>query len=73
MLERKGRHRLLLPVPFFVWDALARVASALPRSPVTRAQVALMKRNNVVDPAHLTFEDLGIHPRSIEEIVPTYL
>ena len=32
-----------------------------------------MKRNNVVDPAHLTFKDLGIHPRSIEEIVPTYL
>ena len=32
-----------------------------------------MKRHNVVDPTYLTFNDLGFRPRSIEEIVPTYL
>jgi NADH dehydrogenase len=73
VLRHKRRRRLLLPLPFLVWDALARLGSVLPRPPVTRAQIALMKRDNVVDSTCLTFKDLGIDPRSIEEIVPAYL
>ena len=73
VLTRKGRRRLLMPLPFLVWDVLARLGSVLPAPPLTRAQVALMKRDNVVDPTCLTFKDLGFLPRSIEEIVPTYL
>ena len=73
VLARKGRRRLLMPLPFLVWDVLARVGSVFPAPPLTLAQVALMKRDNVVDPTCLTFKDLGFLPRSIEEIVPTYL
>ena len=76
VLARKRRRRLLMPLPFLVWDVLARLGSVLPAPPLTRAQVALMKRDNVVDvvdPTCLTFKDLGFLPRSIEEIVPTYL
>jgi len=73
VLELKQRRRLLLPLPFWVWKALARLGAVLPRPPVTAAQVALMMRDNIVSRAQLTFSDLGIQPRSIREIVPTYL
>ncbi len=73
VLEQTGRRRILLPVPFALWDALALLVSALPAPPITRAQVSLLKKDNLVDPKHATFQDLGIEPRSIEEIVPAYL
>jgi NADH dehydrogenase len=59
-----GRWRLFLPVPFALWWALARVASLLPRPPLTPAQVTLMRRNNVVGDGVATFSELGIRPRS---------
>ena len=73
VLKQKGRRRLLLPLPFRVWYALARLSSVLPQPPVTRGQVALMERDNMADPTGLTLKDLGIRPRSIEEIVPAYI
>ena len=60
-------------MPFALWDALALLGSVLPAPPITKAQVSLLKRDNLVDPKHATFQDLGIEPRSIEEIVPAYL
>jgi hypothetical protein len=41
--------------------------------PITQAQVTLMKKDNLVDPKLATFQDLGIEPLSIEEMVPAYL
>ncbi len=66
VLSSKRRRRILVPVPFLVWHCLAAIGSMLPRAPVTPAQIALMKKDNIVDPACLTFSDLGIEPRSIE-------
>jgi NADH dehydrogenase len=44
---------------------------------LTRDQVTLLQRDNIVSPAALaesrTFEGLGIVPESFEAIVPTYL
>jgi NADH dehydrogenase len=45
----------------------------LPNPPLTRDQVKLMKRDNVVEGNTLTLEDLGIEPISVEEILPTYI
>lgn len=73
LLAHKGRRRALVPLPFPAWRALARLGSVLPRPPITTAQVVLMSKDNVVDPAGLTLEDLGIRPRSLQEIMPTYL
>jgi NADH dehydrogenase len=67
------RKRLLLPVPYFVWELLAALLAPLPNRPISRDQVILMKQDNVVDPQAATFADLGIEPTSIEEISPTYL
>lgn len=73
VLEHVGRRRLLVPVPFFVWDSLASLMSGLSNPPLTRDQVALMKRDNVVGETALTLEVLGIEPTPVEEILPTYI
>ena len=44
----------------------------MPKRPISRDQVILMKQDNVIDPQVATFADLGIAPTSIEEIMPTY-
>ncbi len=62
-----------MPVPFFVWETLAALMAFLPNPPLTRDQVKLMKRDNVIEGKALTLEDLGIGPDSVEEILPTYI
>ena len=60
----------LIPVPFFLWTALARLAELLPRPPLTRNQVELMEVDTVASPNVPGFDQLGIAPRSIEAILP---
>jgi NADH dehydrogenase len=56
-----------------VWDALAALMAFLPNPPLTRDQVILMKRDNVVEGKELTLQDLGISPIPVEEILRTYI
>jgi NADH dehydrogenase len=72
VIAATGRKRLLIPVPYVVWDILAFLLSPLPRAPISRDQVTLMKRDNVVAPDALTLADLGIAPTSVEAILPGY-
>lgn len=72
ILRRAGRRRVLLPVPFAIWDLLAAIASLLPRPPLTAAQVELMKRDNVVADDARSFAELGIDPIPLGEILPAY-
>jgi uncharacterized protein YbjT (DUF2867 family) len=73
VLDHVGKRRTLVPVPFFVWDTLAALLSALANPPLTRDQVKLMKSDNVVGEAALTLEDLGIDPTPVEKVLPTYI
>ena len=73
VLKQVDRRRVLVPIPFFVWDTLAALMAVLPNPPLTRDQVKLMKRDNVIEGKALTLEDLGIGPASVEEILPTYI
>jgi NADH dehydrogenase len=73
VLEQTGRRRLLLPVPYVAWNALAALTAPLPRPPISRDQVKLMQKDNVVSPGALTFADLGITPTALEAVAPTYL
>lgn len=68
-----GRKSLLLPVPYGVWHALAALTAPLPFRPISRDQVTLMQKDNVVGADALTLADLGITPTAIESIAPTYL
>jgi uncharacterized protein YbjT (DUF2867 family) len=73
VLRQTGRRRLLLPLPFLVWDTLAALLSPLPTPPVSRDQVTLMKEDNVVGTDVGTLRDLGITPTPLEAILPSYL
>jgi uncharacterized protein YbjT (DUF2867 family) len=68
-----GLTPVLLPVPFAVWHMLAWFAEMLPSPPVTRNQVELMQVDNVSSPEMPGFEDLGISPHSVEEILQEML
>ena len=70
VLEEIGRRTVTVPVPFLVWDMLAAVTALHPDPPLTRDQVTLMKRDNVVGRQALTLEDLGIRPTPVEEVLP---
>lgn len=64
---------ILVPIPFGFWRTLAWVAEMLPSPPVTRNQVELMQVDNVSSPEMPGFEDLGISPHSVEEILQRML
>ena len=72
-LQEIGRHRLLLPLPFGIARVQAAVMEWLPVPPLTRDQLKLLERDNVVSPGALTLADLGIQAQGLDAILPTYL
>lgn len=73
ILAVTGRRRLLLSLPWSVGRLQARLLELLPSPPLTRDQLLLLQRDNVVAPGALTLADLGIQPKAVEAIVPGYL
>lgn len=86
VLRTTGRRRALVSLPFGLANIQARALEILdgltlgllPDSiKLTRDQVALLKHDNIVSPAAIAegrcFEGLGIEPRAMEAIVPSYL
>lgn len=73
MLHEIRRRRLLVPLPFALARMQAALLELLPVPPLTRDQVALLRRDNVVSEGARTLADLGITPSAAELIIPTYL
>ena len=73
VLAQTGRRRVLLPIPFFVAGIEAWFLEKWPKPLLTRDQVTLLKRDNVVATGALTLGDLGLEPTAAETILPTYL
>ena len=85
ILAEIGRKRILLPLPFFVADAMGSVAEAMVAvlqslplpfevaPPLTRDQAKLLRADNVVSEDAPGLADLGIAPTACEIILPTYL
>lgn len=69
VLRHNGRSRLLLPVPFAVWEVLAWLMRPLPNPPVTSDMIALMRHDNVAGAHVLGFRELGIAPKSVEDVL----
>jgi NADH dehydrogenase len=76
-LDTVARKRVILPVPFSIARIIGMIAGLLPKPPITADQVELLKADNVVSEAAnregRTLKGLGITPRGIEGIVPSYL
>ena len=62
-----GLKPILIPVPFATWQALAWIAETMPRPPITRNQVELMRVDNVSSSKMPGFRELGISPHTVEE------
>ena len=85
ILAEIGRKRILLPLPFFVADAMGSVADAMVAvlqslplpfevaPPLTGDQAKLLRYDNVVSGDAPGLADLGIAPTACEIILPTYL
>jgi uncharacterized protein YbjT (DUF2867 family) len=73
VLKETDRSRILVPLPFFIWYALARLLMLLPDPPLTTDVVTLMRQDNVVGAGALTFADLGLAPTAVEDILQVML
>ena len=69
-----GKWRLLVPVPLVVATIQAQLFELLLPSPLlTTGQVDLLRADNVVSGVLPGFQELGIEPKGVEEVVPTYI
>jgi len=73
LLDTLNRRRLLLPLPSGIARLQARCFELLPNPPLTRDQLLLLERDNVVSANALTLADLDIHATPMEVVVPDYL
>ena len=62
-----GLRPVLMRVPFAFWHPLAGLAEMLPRPPLTRNQVELMRIDTTASERLPGFRALGISPRSLED------
>ncbi|HUZ71913.1 MAG TPA: complex I NDUFA9 subunit family protein [Stellaceae bacterium] len=72
-LRMIGRKRLLIPVPYGLASIEAALLELLPEPPLTRDQVRMLQRDNVVARGMPGLAELGITPTALELILPTYL
>jgi NADH dehydrogenase len=69
-----GVRARLAPVPFALWEALAFAAEFVPgAAPLTRNQVALMRRDTVGSGDLPGLQDLRIRPTALEDALPALM
>lgn len=73
ILDVTGRRRPMIALPEGFVRLQARLGELLPTPPLTRDQLILLGKDNVVSPNALGFQALGIEPKAVEAIVPGYL
>ncbi|WP_198370979.1 complex I NDUFA9 subunit family protein [Roseomonas rosulenta] len=73
VLEHTQRRRRLVPLPPKLVEFQARIGEMLPTPPITRDQLILLGRDNLVAEGARTLADLDIAPKAAEAIVPAYL
>ncbi len=72
-LRLMDKRRLSVPVPLFIAEIQARLFEFLPSPPLTTSQVDLLRMDNLASGAVPGLRDLGIQPKALEDIVPTYI
>ena len=73
LLHVIGRKRLLISIPFGLAALEAFFLEWLPRPPLTRDQVRLLRHDAIAPPGAAGLAELGIEPTALELILPTYL
>ena len=77
LFEVTSRRRLFLPIPFEIAKMMGKFLQILPNAPLTADQVEMLKSDNVVSQDAIeqgrTLEGIGIVPKTLATILPTYL
>ena len=77
MLDETRQRRLLMPLPFWTANLMGAIFEKLPKPMLTRDQVKLLKRDNVVSEQAIaegrTFDGIGMNPMAVEAVIPSYL
>ena len=73
ILKETKRHKPLVEIPMGLVRLLAGLMELLPGKPLTRDQLLMLSRDNVVAPGMPSLPDLGIVPTPAELVVPNYL
>lgn len=74
ILQVTNRSKCFVSIPYALASLKGAICEMLPFKPlITRDQVKLLKVDNVVGKDALTFRQLGLTPRPLEDIVPGYL
>jgi uncharacterized protein YbjT (DUF2867 family) len=73
ILKETHRKRPLIEVPMGIARIQARIGELIPGKPLTRDQLILLGRDNVVSDGMPGLQDLGIVPTPVELVVPEYL
>jgi len=73
MLAATGRRRLIVPYPTPLAYINAFFWEMVPGKPFTRDMVYMLKNDNLPSGSAKTIKDLGVNPRGIESVLPTYL
>ena len=73
MLAEIGRKRFLVNLPPGLLYGPAALMEWLPAPPLTRDQIRLLLRDNVVAPDWPGLAQLGVAPTALELVLPTYL
>jgi len=73
ILQQTRRHRLMLDVPMALARLQARFLELVPGKPLTRDQLLMLSRDNVVAEGGPGLPELGLTPTPVELVVPGYL
>lgn len=73
VLEHTRRRRRMVALPHWLVALQARLGECLPTPPLTRDQLVLLGRDNVVAGDAAGLAALGIAPKAVEAVVPAYL
>ena len=73
ILKQTRRNRKMVDIPLGIARIQASILQHVPGKPLTRDQLLLLGRDNVVTPGAKGLQDLGITATPIELVVPEYL
>jgi len=73
LFDYTGREKPLVSLPFAIAKFEALFLSLLPKPLLTPDQVESLKTDTIVSKEALTFENMGIYPKSMDSILPLYL
>jgi len=71
--EVTGKGKAMVPIPFAVAEIQGWFMELMPTPMITQDQVIMLQSDNTVADSALGFDKLGITPKSVDEVVPTYL